>query len=133
MATENILELVSREAGSGIVNKRFVTEVAGGKVNIVLLSATQSHGVVAMRSYGKTGATIAAGDECPVAKDGDVIVESGAAVADGAEVMADTTGRAITFAAGVGAIATGKVVNGSSASAAGQDLSVRLYKIGTHI
>jgi hypothetical protein len=128
MATENILKIVSRIAGTNVTNKRFVKEAAGGVVDRTTANTDVVAGVVAMVSTGTTGTTIAAGDEVPMAIPGsNVIVESGDAVADRARVMSDASGRAITFAAGAGALAVGEVVGGSSASAAGQDLSVKLY------
>ena len=130
MATENPGRVVSREAGANIVNKRFVNEVAGGKVDRCAIEGEQVDGVVAMISYGKTGSTIAAGDECPVCKDGDCIVESGALVLDNAIVMTDTVGRAITWD-GTSFVA-GRVVNGSSAGAAGEDLTIELAQPGQY-
>lgn len=127
MATENILQIVSRQAGTNVTNARFVAEAAGGIVNRTSVIGQRADGVVAMVSTGAIGTTIAAGDEVPVATAGDVIMEAGAAVADGAEVMSDASGRAITFAVAANQYAAGKVVNGSSASAAGQQLSVKLY------
>ena len=127
MATENPLQIVSRIAGTDVTNKRFVKEAAGGIVSRTTANTEAAAGVVAMVSTGTTGTTISAGDEVPVCTAGNVIVESGAAVADRARVMSDSAGRAVTFAAGSGALALGEVVGGSSASAAGQDLSVKLY------
>jgi hypothetical protein len=130
MATENILQTVSRQAGTSVTNKRFLVEAAGGIVNLCTASTQAVAGVCAMVSTGTTGTTIAAGDEVPMAILGStVIVESGDVVADNARVMSDATGRAITFAAGGGAIALGRVVNGSSASAAGQNLSIQLFAV----
>lgn len=135
MATENILELVSREAGANVTNKRFVKEIAGGKVDRTSVQGERPNGVIADRSrpINATDQSITAGNPAPVAKKGTVIVESGAAVADGAEVMTDTVGRAITFAVLVGQFAAGRVVNGSSSTAAGQDLSIELYDYGMHL
>lgn len=127
MATENPLQIVSKQAGTNVTNMRFVVEVAGGIVNRTTAATDVVSGVVAMVSTGTIGTTITAGDETPVCTAGVVAVESGAAVADRARVMSDASGRAITFAAGGGALAVGEVVNGSSASAAGQMLSVKLY------
>ncbi len=127
MATENNLQILSKQAGTNVTNKRFVVEVAGGIVNRAG-AGVATDGVIAMVSTGTTGTTIAAGDEAPVSQPGSTtIVEAGAAVADRARVMSDASGRAITFAAGGGAVAVGEVVNGSSAAAAGDDLSVKLY------
>jgi hypothetical protein len=135
MATENILELLSREAGANVTNKRFHKEVAGGKVDRCSVQGERPNGVIADRSrpLNASDQAIAAGNEAPLAKKGTVIVESGGTVADGAEVMTDTVGRAITFAVAAGQYAAGKVVNGSSSSAAGQDLSIELYDYGMHL
>lgn len=133
MATENPIQIVSKQAGTNVTNKRLVTEVAGGIVNRTTAATDVPAGVVAMESTGATGTTITAGDEVPVCTSGTVIGESGAAVADRARVMSDASGRFITFAAGGGALAVGEVVNGSSASAAGQDLSIKLYPTPTAI
>lgn len=129
MATENIGMLVTKKAGLNVTNKRFVKGAAGDVVDRTTAATERVVGVVAMVSTGFTGTTIPAGEPAPVAESGTVIVESGAAVADNAEVMSDATGRAITFAAGGGALAVGIVANGTSSSAAGQDLSIRLYAL----
>lgn len=127
MATENIGQIVTREAGTDVTNKRFVDEIAGGKVNRASTQGQKVNGIVAMVSTGFTGTTIATGHPAPVAKSGDIIVESGAAVADDTEVMTDAAGRAIPFVAAANTYAVGKVVNGTSASAAGEDLTITLY------
>ncbi len=128
MATENIKQLVTRQAGTNVTNKRFIKEAAGGIVNRCDTQGERVDGVCAEPSIPLNGASqaIAAGEEASVCKGGDVIVESGAAVADGARVMTDNVGRAITFAAGGGQLAVGRVVNGSSSNAAGQDLTIEL-------
>jgi hypothetical protein len=128
MATENIKQLVSRQAGTNVTNKRFVKEAVGGVVNRCDTQGERVDGVCAEPSIPVNAASqaIAAGEEASIAKGGDVIVEAGAAVADGARVMTDNVGRAITFAAGGGALAVGRVVNGSSAAAAGQDLTIEM-------
>lgn len=127
MATENIAQIVTREAGTDVTNKRFVVEIADGKVNRASTQGQKVHGIVAMVSTGFTGTAIASGDPAPVAKSGDIIVESGAAVSDNVEVMTDNVGRAIPFVAAANTYAVGKVVRGTSASAAGEDLTITLY------
>lgn len=135
MSTENIARIVSRQAGTNITNHRFVKEAAAGIVNRCDTQGEAVYGVIADRTITDNAAvqSITAGDEAPVATNGDVEVEAGAAVADIAEVMTDNVGRAITFAAGGGALAVGKVVNGSSAAAAGNLLTIRLYASAQHI
>lgn len=135
MATENILELVSREAGANVTNKRFVKEVAGGKVDRTSVQGERPNGVIADRTrpLNASDQSITAGNPAPVAKKGTVIVEAGGVVADGAEVMTDTVGRAITFAVAAGQYAGGRAVNGSSSAAAGEHLSIELYDYGMHL
>lgn len=130
MATENPNQPVTKIAGSNVTNLRGVVEVAGGIVNRAG-AGVAIDGVVAMISSGTNGTTISAGNEVPVTQcGGTVIGEAGAAVADRARVMMDASGRFITFAAGGGAVAVGEVVNGSSAAAAGDEISVLLYPKG---
>jgi hypothetical protein len=118
--------MVSRQAGTNVTNMRFVKEAAGGIVNRCDTQGERADGVCYDPSIpsNATTQTLTAGEEAGVAKTGDIIVEAGAAVADGARVMTDNVGRAITFAAGGGAICLGRVVNGSSAAAAGDPLSI---------
>ena len=126
MATENPRALVSRQAGTNVTNMRFVKEAAGGIVNRCDTQGERADGVCYDPSIPSNAASqaIPAGEEAGVCKGGDVIVESGAAVADAARVMTDSVGRAITFVAGSGAICLGRVVNGSSAAAAGEPLTI---------
>lgn len=131
MATENPGRLVSRQAGTNVTNKRFVKEAAGGIVDRCTVQGERVDGVCVMTDFPLNAASqaVAAGEEAGVApmnSGGVAIVEAGAAVADAARVMTDNVGRAITFAAGGGAIAVGRVVNGSSAAAAGDELSIEL-------
>ena len=135
MSTENPDRIVSRQAGTNVTNRRFVKAAAGGIVNRCDTQGESSIGVIADRSISEHAASqaIAQGDEAPVCTEGDVEVEAGAAIADNAEVMTDNAGRAITFAAGGGALALGKVVNGSSAGQAGDILTIRLYELTQHV
>jgi hypothetical protein len=135
MATENPLHIITKEAGTNVTNKRFVVYAADNKVNRASVEGEKVAGVVAA-SYIPLNAstqTITAGLPAPICTKGTVIVEAGAIVADNAEVMTDVDGRAITFAAAAGKYAIGRVVNDSASTAAGQDLSVELYDIGTHL
>jgi hypothetical protein len=129
MATENPGPITTKQAGTNVTNKRFVKAAAGGIVDRTTAATDRVTGVVAMRSTGFTGTTIPAGEPAPVCEGGTVLVEAGAAVADLAEVMSDASGRAITFAAGGGALAVGVVTNGTSSAGAGTDLSIRLYAL----
>lgn len=135
MPTENPGRTVSRIAGLNVTNMRFVKEVADGKVDRTSVQGERAHGVVAAQYIPINAAsqTIAAGDEAPIATSGDVIMEAGAAIVDGAEVMTDTVGRAITFAVAAGQYAMGKLINDTSAGAAGDKVTVRLYDYGAHL
>jgi hypothetical protein len=128
MPTENPGRIVSRQAGTNVTNFRFVKEAAGGIVNRCDTQGERVDGVIADKSIAVNASSqaITAGEEAPVCKSGDVIVEAGAAVADAARVMTDTAGRAITFAAGGGALAVGRVVNGTSAANAGDLITIQL-------
>jgi hypothetical protein len=128
MATENPGQIVSRQAGTNVTNHRFVKEAAGGVVNRCDTQGERVDGIVSDSAIpvNASSQAITAGEEAPVAKGGDIIVEAGAAVADAARVMTDNAGRAITFAAGGGALAVGRVVNGTSAGAAGDLITIRL-------
>jgi hypothetical protein len=128
MATENPGQIVSRQAGTNVTNHRFVKEAAGGIVNRCDTQGERVDGVIVDNAipYNASSQAITAGEEAPVCKGGDIIVEAGAAVADAARVMTDNVGRAITFAAGGGALAVGRVVNGTSAGAAGDLITIRL-------
>lgn len=128
MPTENPRGLVSRIANTNVTNMRFVKEAAGGKVNRCDTQGERVDGVACQPSipYNAASQAITSGEEVSVAKTGDIIVEAGAAVADAARIMTDNVGRAITFAAGGGALCVGRVVNGTSAGAAGDLLTVEL-------
>lgn len=127
MATENIRQLVTRESGANVMNKRFVTEAAAGIVNRTSVAGGRVDGVCATVSYGFTGTPIPTGDEAPVAKSGDVIMEAGAPLADGTVVMSGADGRPIPFVAGGGALSAGRIVNGGAALAIGDDCTVELF------
>ena len=120
MPTANPLFTTSAEAGTDVTKDRFVKAATTGIVS----RTTAATDVVA----GVALHTVATGSAASVQSKGVVFMEAGAAIAAGARVMSDTVGRAITFAAGAGALAVGELVNGTSAGAAGDTVSVRLYE-----
>lgn len=74
-------------------------------------------------AYGVARTEGVAGDAVPIDVLGTAIVESGAAIAAGAAVEADASGRAITHDAGV---VLGRLAPGESAAASGQLVEVIL-------
>ncbi|MDB5802272.1 MAG: hypothetical protein JWL63_3211 [Rhodocyclales bacterium] len=74
-------------------------------------------------SYGVNRTAAAIGDRVTLDVLGTTMVESGAAIAAGALIEADATGRAVTKSAGV---TLGRLAPGESASAAGQLVEVIL-------
>jgi hypothetical protein len=120
IATENPRQIVTREAGANVTKRRFVVEIAGGKVDRCSVEGEVANGVAA--------ATATAGDEVGVKRGGTVIMEAGAAIADNAEVMTDNVGRPIT-AVGAGKYKLGKITNGNYPGAAGDLCSVELYEV----
>ncbi len=74
-------------------------------------------------AYGVSESAAAIGEKTPVTSCGTAVVETGAAIAAGALVEADATGRAITKAAGV---TLGRLAPGEVATAAGQFVEVLL-------
>lgn len=75
-------------------------------------------------AYGVAESAAAIGEKIPVTSHGTAVVEAGAAIAAGALVEADATGRAITKAAGV---TLGRLAPGEVAGAAGQFVEVILF------
>lgn len=89
MKTEKITLTTSiAAAGAELVRQRFV-----GFGGAVCAAAAKALGVAAVDT--------AVGNQAPVNVLGEILVEAGAAIAVGAEVESDATGRAITKAAGV--------------------------------
>ena len=119
MATENPFTPVSREAGGTIRRRRFVKDAAGGKVVECSVAGEAACGI------NRDAADTVNHNEVAVFPGGDIIVESGAAVADLALVATDDQGRAVTAVPGDAIL--GKVKNGTSSSAAGQMLSIEFY------
>lgn len=131
MGTYNPGITKSRTAGVNNTAFRFFKDAAAGTVDRCTVAGERPDGVIAGLPGSATQFTQTAGDEIGVWEDGDVEVESGAAVVDNAEVMTDATGRAITYAAagtGLTNYKAGKVINGTSAAGAGERLAVKLYK-----
>lgn len=90
MQTEKILLAVTVLATSALARFRFAN-FAGATAN-----ATDA-------ALGVPVTAFDAGEQASVATHGEMLVEAGAAVALGAQVQSDATGRAITLAAGVAA------------------------------
>lgn len=124
-ATANPLFITSAEAGTNVTKDRFLKAATTGVVSRTTASTDAAVGVALH--------TVEAGGAASVASKGVVFVEAGAVIAAGARVMSDADGRAITFAAGAGALALGELANGTSATAAGQIVSMRWYEKPTAI
>ena len=90
MLTEKILMATTVLATSALARFRFAN-FAGATAN-----ATDA-------ALGVPNANYDIGELAGVATHGEILVEAGAAVAVGAQVQSDATGRAITLAAGVAA------------------------------
>ena len=90
MQTEKILMATTVLATSALARFRFAN-FAGATAN-----ATDA-------ALGVPNANYYIGEQAGVATHGEILVEAGAAVAVGAQVQSDATGRAITLAAGVAA------------------------------
>ncbi len=90
MLTEKILMATTVLATSALARFRFAN-FAGATAN-----ATDA-------ALGVPNANYDIGEQAGVATHGEILVEAGAAVAVGAQVQSDATGRAITLAAGVAA------------------------------
>lgn len=124
-------DLTCEASGAPVTGKRFVkvaavkqvgsqalaNDVLGGNIPVILAT-----GVAAEKPLGVSVYDAASGGKVPVARGHKVFpVESGAAIAVGAQVQSDGTGRAITLAAGV---TCGICLN--APSAAGQTAIVAL-------
>lgn len=90
MQTEKILLTTTIAAATALIVKRFVNFAGGQAI------ATD----VAM---GVANANYDAGEQAGVDTHGEILVEAGGAVAVGAQVQPDASGRAITLAAGTAA------------------------------
>lgn len=118
MATYQGVTTVSRIAGSAITVYRYVALAAGdGKYD---------HAGAQARVDGVAAETVAAdGDVFPMAIPNGAIVkvEAGAAVARGATLASDASGRAITAVSGAGNFTAGIAME--AASAAGEVIEVQ--------
>ena len=90
MLTEKILMATTVLATSALARFRFAN-FAGATAN-----ATDA-------ALGVPNANYDIGEQAGVGTHGEILVEAGAAIAVGAQVQSDATGRAITLAAGVAA------------------------------
>lgn len=115
MAWENPIGIDSFSAGGTIVANRFLK--ISGADNTVVQSAASTDD-----SIGVAAAAASSGDAVAVKHTGIVKVEAGAAVTRGAQVMSDSSGRAVN------ATATNKVVGVAleASSGAGEIISVKL-------
>lgn len=107
MKSEQILMAATVLAATALIKQRFV-DYAGAVAN-------------ANAALGVANANYDQGEQAGVSTHGLVLVEAGGAVAAGAQVQSDNTGRAITLAAGV---PNGRAVD--AAVAAGDFIRVRL-------
>lgn len=105
----SLLALTMTATGT-IAQNRFVTP-----------AGAQAGNGVATQGVARIAAVAA--DKFTVHVMGTAIVESGAAIAAGAAIQSDASGRAITLAAGV---QTGRLAPGESSTAAGQMVEVIL-------
>ena len=88
MQTEKILLTVTVAATAALTQKRFVSFAGAPAI------ATDA-------ALGVANAAYDSGEQAGVDTHGEILVESGAAIAAGAQVQPDANGRAITLAAGV--------------------------------
>ena len=127
MATYINPTTVTRTAGSAITIYRFVVFTAGdSKYDMVSSAQGEMDGIAAE-------GVAADGDAFPmVIPDGAIVkVEAGAAVAVGAALASDASGRAITHVSGVGNYTGGKALE--AASAAGEVIEIQFLKEKDHV
>ncbi len=105
------LLVLSVVATAAITANRFAT-VAGAQTG------------AAGNSIGVADSAAAIGERFPVVNQGTAVVEAGAAIAAGALVEADASGRAVTKAAGV---TLGRLAPGESAAGVGNFVEVILF------
>lgn len=87
------------------------------------VTTTGAQAGAAANTYGVAEASAVGGEKLAVTSHGTAVVEAGAAIAAGALVETDATGRAITRAAGP---IVGRLAPGQSAAAAGAFVEVIL-------
>lgn len=109
------------DAAAALTKFRFVKQTANAEEVTPVTAATDvTHGVA---QFGVTAAELLQGKGASVRLEGISEVEAGAAVAKGAEVMSDTSGRCVT-AATAGNRVVGVALQAASAS--GDRIAVRL-------
>ncbi|MBL8909865.1 MAG: DUF2190 family protein [Archangium sp.] len=104
-------------ASAAITRRRFVRFTAANFVATQVAAASEIADGVATESQATVGGAL------EVQTDGIALMEAGAAIAAGAEVTSDASGRAITAASGN--VAHGKMV-GPAAGAAGEFIQIKL-------
>lgn len=101
-ASSNFLMAKGKNASAAITKKRFVkldtTDATGETVKQCDTSGERAFGVAFI---GATTTEIAKGKGVPCLTEGRAIVEAGAALAVGVEVMTDASGRAVAATAGL--------------------------------
>ncbi len=117
MSTHNQLNGVTLIAGSTVVRHRFVVTAADGKVDYVTANTVAADGVSAEDAIDEGALTVAL-------MSGIAIVECGAAVTRGTQVMSDSTGRAIDLVGGAGRYINGRALD--TGGAAGVKIRVLL-------
>lgn len=121
MSTFNVTKTVSKVATAAIEPNRCVKADTSDTTKVKQCD-TEGELVDYVSRY-----KVAAGDAVTCQFGGDIIVEAGAAIAAGAEVMTDNVGRVITYAAAAGKTKFGRLTNGTWAAAAGDPVSVQTY------
>lgn len=110
MSTHNQLNGVTLIAGSAISRSRFVTVAADGKLDYTGATTIAADGVSAEGAAADEDALVVA---LPA---GIAIVECGAAVTRGLQVMSDSTGRAINLVGGAGTYIQGRALDTGGAA-----------------
>lgn len=110
MATHNQLNGVTLVAGSAVSRNRFVTTAADGKLDHTGATSVAADGVSAEDAA-------ADGDALTMALPaGIAIVECGAAVTRGLQVMSDSVGRAIDLVGGASTYIQGRALDAGGAA-----------------
>lgn len=104
MSTHNQLNGVTLIAGSTIVRNRFVVTAADGKLDYVTANTVEADGISCHDAVLDDALTIAL-------MLGIAIVESGAAVTRGTQVMSDSTGRCIDLSGSAGRYIQGRALD----------------------
>ncbi len=110
MSTHTQLNGVTLVAGSAISRSRFVTVAADGKLDHTGATTVAADGVSAESASGDDKALVMA---LPA---GIAIVECGAAVTRGAQVMSDSVGRCIDLVGGASTYIQGRALDAGGAA-----------------